>query len=39
VWFRYQSNCGFMDKLGRVPSVSILWNGLRSIGIRSSLKV
>ena len=27
------------NKLGRVPSVSILWNSLRSIGIGSSLKV
>jgi hypothetical protein len=27
------------NELGRVPSVSILWNTLRSIGIRSSLKV
>jgi hypothetical protein len=26
-------------ELGRVPSVSILWNSLNSIGIRSSLKV
>jgi hypothetical protein len=25
------------NKLDRVPSVSILWNSLRSIGIRSSL--
>jgi hypothetical protein len=27
------------NELGSVPSVSILWNGLKSIGIRSSLKV
>jgi hypothetical protein len=27
------------NELGRVPSVSILWNSLRRIGIRSSLKV
>jgi hypothetical protein len=27
------------DEFGSVPSVSILWNGLRSIGIRSSLKI
>jgi hypothetical protein len=27
------------NKLGRVPSVSILLNSLRNIGIRSSLKV
>ena len=26
-------------KLGSVPSVSILWDSLKSIGIRSSLKV
>jgi hypothetical protein len=26
------------NELSRVPSVSILWNSLRSIGIRSSLK-
>jgi hypothetical protein len=27
------------NELGRVPSASILWNSLKSIGIRSSLKV
>jgi hypothetical protein len=27
------------NELGRIPSVSILWNNLRIIGIRSSLKV
>ena len=27
------------NELGRVPSDSILWNSLKSIGIRSSLKV
>jgi hypothetical protein len=27
------------NELGRVPSVSILWNCLRRIGIKSSLKV
>jgi hypothetical protein len=27
------------NELGRVPSVSILWNSLRRIGIRSSLNV
>jgi hypothetical protein len=27
------------NELGRVHSVSILWNSLRRIGIRSSLKV
>jgi hypothetical protein len=27
------------NELGRVPSVSILWNVLRRVGIRSSLKV
>jgi hypothetical protein len=27
------------NELGRVPSVSMLWNSLKSIGIRSSLKV
>ena len=26
------------NELGNVPSVSILWNSLRKIGIRSSLK-
>jgi hypothetical protein len=26
-------------ELGRVPSVSILWNSLKSIGIKFSLKV
>ena len=26
-------------ELGRVPSVSILWNSLRRVGIRSSSKV
>ena len=25
--------------MGSVPSLSILWNGLKSIGIKSSLKV
>jgi hypothetical protein len=39
VWFRYQSNCGFVEKLGRVPSVSILWKRVKRIGILSSLKV
>jgi hypothetical protein len=28
-----------LNKLGSVPSVSILWNSLKSIGIRFSLKV
>jgi hypothetical protein len=27
------------NELGKVPSVSILWNSLRRVGIRSSLKV
>jgi hypothetical protein len=27
------------NELGRVPSVSIWWNSLRRVGIRSSLKV
>jgi hypothetical protein len=27
------------NELDRVPSVSILWNSLRRVGIRSSLKV
>jgi hypothetical protein len=27
------------NELGSVPSVSILWSSLKSIGIRSSLKV
>jgi hypothetical protein len=26
VWFRYQSKCGFLERIGSVPSVSILWN-------------
>ena len=30
VWFRYKRNCGFIE-LGSVPSVSILWNNLKSI--------
>ena len=30
--FRYKYNCG-------VPSLSILWNSLKSIGIRSFLKI
>ena len=38
LWFRYQSNCGFIECVFRVPSVSILWNSLRRVGIRSSLK-
>ena len=37
VWVRY--NFGFKNKLGTVPFVSILWNSLKSIGIRPSLKV
>ena len=37
VWFRF--NCGFIDELGNAPSISILWNSLRSIGISSSLNV
>jgi hypothetical protein len=28
-----------LNELGRIPSVSILWNSLRRIGIRSALKV
>ena len=28
-----------LNEMGSVPSVSSLWNSLRSIGIRSSLKV
>jgi hypothetical protein len=27
------------NELGSVPSISILWNSLRRVGIRSSLKV
>ena len=27
------------DEMGSVPSVSILWNSLKNIGVRSSLKV
>jgi hypothetical protein len=38
-WFRLKCDCGFIERLGCVPSVSILWNYLKSIGIRSSLKV
>ena len=38
VWFWYQHNCGFIEELGSVPSVSILWNSLKSIGVNSSLK-
>jgi len=39
VWFRYKGNCGFKEQLGSVPSLFILWNSLKSIGIRSSWKV
>jgi hypothetical protein len=28
-----------LNELGSVPSVSILWNSLKSTGIRSSLKI
>jgi hypothetical protein len=28
-----------LNELGRDPSVSILWNSLKSVGISSSLKV
>jgi hypothetical protein len=38
VCIRYQSNCGFIEQICRVPSVCILWKSLRNIGIRSSLK-
>jgi hypothetical protein len=37
VWFWSQCNCGFIERIGGVPSVSILWNSLKSI--TSSLKV
>jgi len=39
VWFRCKHNCGFIQGIGYVPSVSILWNSLDRIGIRSSIKV
>ena len=39
VWLWYQCNCGYIEHIGIIPFVSILWNGLKGIGIRSSLKV
>jgi hypothetical protein len=39
VCFRYKHTCDFINELGSVASVSILWNTLKSIGISSSLKV
>jgi len=33
VWFRYKCNCGFIEGIGYVPSVSILWNSLDSLAI------
>jgi hypothetical protein len=36
---KFQSNCDFKNELGSIPSVSILWNILKTIDIRSSLKV
>ena len=38
VWFGYECNCNFIE-LGSFPPVSIFWNSLKSISIRSSLKV
>jgi hypothetical protein len=46
-FFFFWSLCGLgisiivasLSELGSVSSVSILWNSLKSIGIRSSLKV
>jgi hypothetical protein len=38
VWFWDEYNTGFMNELGSVPSLSILWKSLRRVGI-SSLKV
>ena len=35
LWFSYQCNCDFIEWM--VPSLSILWNSLKSIGIQSSL--
>jgi len=42
VWFEYKSICDFIEgsaPFGSAPSVSILWNSLDSIGMRSSMKV
>ena len=38
MWFLYKRNCGSLNELGSVPSVSILGNSLKSTGVRSSLK-
>jgi hypothetical protein len=37
--FRHLDNGGLIKELGNVPSVSILGNNLKSIGISSPLKV
>jgi len=42
VWFSCNQNCDFIEEIGefgRAPSISILWNSLDSIGMRSSMKV
>jgi len=38
VWFMYKCNCGFIEEIGSVSSISILWTSLDSIGLRSSMK-
>jgi hypothetical protein len=37
-WFRYNHNCSFIEQLGSVSSVSLLWISLKSVSIRLSLK-
>ena len=38
VLFGYQGNCSLIKEFDNVPSVSVVWNNLRSIGI-SLLKI
>jgi hypothetical protein len=35
----YSVTVASSNELGKVPSLSILWNSLKSIGIRSSLNI
>jgi hypothetical protein len=39
VWFWDESNIGLKNELCSVPSLSILWNSLRRVGISSSLNI
>jgi len=39
VWFRYKSNCGFIEGIGKCSISFILCSSLESIGMRSSMNV